>query len=127
MPKQKAMNEYFAKLMSGEEPGLFFNYDNAFIGVGDGSDEHDPEHTDLQGANKKRRPMRPGYPQRSDDELTYRARFEEEHANFAWNEIALFNAYTNGTMANRLVISEGIKGEEIWDAFLIIEVGESSE
>lgn len=86
-----------------------FDADNAWLGVGNGSDPFDAADTDLQGGSKLRRKVEPTYPQTNDNVLTFRVVFTESQANFAWNEWALFNAGVGGTMFNRKVGSLGVK------------------
>jgi hypothetical protein len=96
-----------------------YNNANAYIGVGDGTTAFAKTQTDLQGANKLRRPMMAGYPQLSGNIITWRASFGPNDANFAWNEFGVFNASTGGTMLLRLVQSKGTKQSgDTWEAEL---------
>ncbi|MCC6381816.1 MAG: hypothetical protein IT304_04865 [Dehalococcoidia bacterium] len=87
-----------------------FNAANAHLGVGDSSAAFDPAQTDLQAAsNKLRKPMDATYPSRSANVVTYRATFGTSEANFAWNEIGVFNALSGAQMLSRLVSALGTK------------------
>ena len=87
-----------------------FNNAAAHIGVGDSSSAFDATHTDLQAAtNKLRKAMDSTYPQRSTNVLTFKSTFATGDANVAWEEWAVFNASTSGTMLNRKVESLGTK------------------
>jgi hypothetical protein len=86
-----------------------FDASNAYIGVGDGTTAFSPSQTDLQGINKFRKAMDPGYPTVSGNTMTFRATFNTNEANFPWNEWGIFNATTGGTMMNRKVVSLGTK------------------
>lgn len=82
---------------------------NAHIGVGDNDAAFQSWHVDLVGSNKFYRGMDVGYPQRSDNVLTFRATFGVDDANFAWSEWGIFNASEFGVMLNRVVESLGTK------------------
>jgi len=87
-----------------------FNNANAHIGVGDSTTAFAASQTDLQAAtNKLRKSMDATYPTRSTNVLTFRATFATGEANFAWQEWAVFNASSAGTMLNRKVESLGTK------------------
>jgi hypothetical protein len=87
-----------------------FNAANAHLGVGDSSAAFDVSQTDLQAAsNKLRKAMDATYPSRSGNVVTYRATFGTSEANFAWNEVGVFNAVSGGQMLSRLVSALGTK------------------
>lgn len=87
-----------------------FNAANAYLGVGDNSAAFDVSQTDLQAAsNKLRKAMDATYPSRSGNVVTYRATFGTSEANFAWNEVGVFNAVSGGQMLSRLVSALGTK------------------
>lgn len=87
-----------------------FNNANAHIGVGDSTTAFAVTQTDLQAAtNKLRKAMDATYPTRSGNVLTFRSTFGTADANFAWQEWAVFNAASAGTMLNRKVESLGTK------------------
>ena len=82
--------------------GTAFNNANAFIGVGDSSTATTAGMTDLQAAtNKLRKAMNATFPSRSGQTMTWKADFGTSEANWTWNEIALFNASSGGTMLSR--------------------------
>lgn len=88
---------------------------NAHIGVGDGSAATAATQTDLQGANKLRRPMATGYPSHTDGvvagahQIVFRATFGASDANFVWSEWGIFNASAAGRMLNRKAEALGTK------------------
>lgn len=83
---------------------------NSYIGVGDSTTAFSAAHTDLQAAtNKLRKAMDATYPTRATNVLTFRSTFATTDANFAWQEWAVFNASSAGTMLNRKVESLGTK------------------
>ncbi len=87
-----------------------FSNANAHIGVGDSTDAFDAADTDLQAAtNKFRKAMDATYPSGGSNVLTFRSTFGTSEANFAWEEWAVFNASSSGTMLNRKVESLGTK------------------
>lgn len=87
-----------------------FNAANAHLGVGESSAAFDVSQTDLQAAsNKLRKAMDATYPSRSGNVVTYRATFGTSEANYAWNEVGVFNAVSGGQMLSRLVSALGTK------------------
>lgn len=90
--------------------GTVYSNANAYIGVGDSTTAAAAGQTDLQAAsNKLRKAMDATYPSRSGQTLTFRSTFGSSDANFAWEEWAVFNASTSGTMLNRKVAAMGTK------------------
>lgn len=86
-----------------------FSAANARLGVGDGTTAESASQTDLQGTNKLRKALDSGYPLVNGNQLVFQATFGSTEANFAWNEVAAFNAATGGTMLNRKVANLGTK------------------
>lgn len=100
-----------------------FNASNAYLGVGDGTTAFDPSQTDLQGTNKYRKQMDGGYPQRTNNVMTFQATFGPNEANFAWNEWGVFNAATGGVMMNRKLTSYGTKpSNQAWQLRVTITI-----
>lgn len=97
-----------------------FNNANSYIGVGGGASSttaYAATQTDLQGATKFRKAMDATYPQRSGLVVTYRSTFGTADANQVWNEWAVFNASTAGTMLCRKQEAMGTKtSAEVWVA-----------
>ncbi len=91
--------------------GTKFDNTNAYLGVGDSSTAAAATQTDLQAAtNKTRKAMNASYPTYgTSQKVTYQSDFGSLDANYAWNEFAVFNASTAGTMLNRKVSSQGTK------------------
>lgn len=101
--------DLLAQMIAGEATTPFNNA-NSYLGVGDSSTAFSAAQTDLIAAtNKFRKGMEASYPQRAANVLTYRALFATSEANFAWEEWALFNDPTAGTMLCRKVESLGTK------------------
>lgn len=92
-------------------PGTAFNNANAYIGVGDSSTAVAAAQTDLQAVtNKTRKAMETSYPTTgTSQKATWRSVFASGDANYAWEEFAVFNASTAGTMLNRKISSQGTK------------------
>ncbi len=89
-----------------------FNNANAHLGVGNGTTVFAATQTDLQGASKARKAMDATYPTDPPspiNRIAARSTFGTADANFAWDEVALFNAATVGTMFSRLVTALGTK------------------
>lgn len=90
--------------------GTVYSNANAHLGVGDSTTAAAIGQTDLQAAtNKLRKAMDATYPSVATNVLTARATFATGDANFAWEEVALFNASSAGTMLNRKVGNLGTK------------------
>lgn len=95
--------------------GTAFNNANAYIGVGDSATAAAVAQTDLQAAsNKLRAAMNSTYPSLASHVLTFQASFTSGQANWVWNEWAIFNASSGGTMLNRKVESLGTKVTGTW-------------
>jgi hypothetical protein len=98
-----------------EESYVGYGNTHAHLGVGDGDEEFAPSQTDLQGTNKLRKPVEPGYPIVNGREMAWRAFFEADDANFAWKEVIVINAPAEGDMLAREVEDLGTKNSpSIW-------------
>ena len=90
----------------------YYNNANTYLGVGDSTTSYANSQTDLQASsNKTRKGMDSGYPSRSGSVITYRSTFATSDANYAWNEVGIFNAASGGQMLTRDVpaVSLGTK------------------
>jgi hypothetical protein len=95
--------------------GTAFNNANTYLGVGDSTTAAAIGQTDLQAAtNKLRKAMDATFPSVATNVLTAKATFATGDANWAWQEWALFNASSGGTMLNRKVESLGTKASGSW-------------
>ncbi len=105
-----AGRNFIANAIINNGSPTFFTNANAYIGVGDSNTAFSAAHTDLQAAtNKLRKAMESTYPTIATNVLTFRSLFGTSEANFAWEEWAVFNASSSGTMLNRKVESLGTK------------------
>ncbi len=98
------------KLIGGA--GTVYSNANAFLGVGDSSTANAASQTDLQAAtNKTYKAMDATFPSRASQVMTWKATFLTTDANYAWNEMALFNGNNPPTaiMLCRGVSSMGTK------------------
>jgi hypothetical protein len=92
------------------DSATFLNNSNAHLGVGSSNTAFAAAQTDLQAATDKlRKAMEASYPTRSSGALTFRSLYGTSEANFAWQEWAVFNASSSGTMFSRKVESLGTK------------------
>lgn len=93
--------------------GTAFNAANAHAGAGDGGGAvvaTTAAMTDLQGtSNTLRKAMDATFPSRSGQVVTFQALFGTGDANFAWNEMAIFNAASGGVMLCRTGQAMGTK------------------
>jgi hypothetical protein len=101
-----------------------FNNANGYIGVGDSSTAFAAGQTDLQAStNKLRKALDATYPSGGSNVITFRSTFGTSDANFAWNEWAVFNASSSGTMLNRKVESLGTKANtQTWQFTVTLTV-----
>lgn len=89
--------------------GTLFSGTNAYVGVGDSTTTAVASQTDLQAATNKLRKQVASAPTISSNVATFTAAFATSDANYAWNEVGVFNASAGGTMLNRFVTSLGTK------------------
>ncbi len=124
MPLTDAGRDWIASAVMNDGPPTFFDNTNAYLGAGDSNAAFAKAQTDLQAAtNKFRKGMEASYPQRSTNVLTFRSLFGTAEANWAWEEWALFNASSGGTMLNRKVESLGTKtSAQSWQLTVTITV-----
>jgi hypothetical protein len=109
MPLTDAGRDFIAGAVSGVDTTLF-NNTNARIGVGDSTTAFAKAQTDLQAAtNKIRKGMDTSYPTRAANVLTFKSTFSSAEANWTWQEWAVFNAASGGTMISRKVENLGTK------------------
>lgn len=102
-----------------------FNSSNCYLGVGSASTAFAATQTDLQeaGSNKERNAMVAGYPTVSNQVITARSLWAAASAVFGWNEIALFNNSTAGTMLCRDVQDLGDKpNTQSWQLTLAVTI-----
>lgn len=86
---------------------------NARIGVGDGTTPESPTQTDLTGTNRLYKPCNAGYPvYGTDQRCTWQATFNENEANWAWQEWSISN--TAGINLNRKQAYIGTKSGGVW-------------
>jgi hypothetical protein len=110
MPLTNAGRNFIAAAIVNSGSPTFFTNANAHLGVGDSNTAFAAGQTDLQAAsNKVRQAMEATYPTISTNVLTFRSLFATGDANFAWQEWAVFNASSSGTMLSRKVESLGTK------------------
>jgi hypothetical protein len=96
--------------------GTVYSNANANLGVGDSTTAEAAAQTDLQAAaNKLRKGMEATYPSVATNVLTFKSSFGSTEANYAWAEMAVFNAAAAGTMLCRKVSAQGTKTSgQIW-------------
>lgn len=99
-----------------ESTPTYFNNANSYIGVGTSTADFAVAQTDLQATStgKLRVAMEATYPSLSTNAISFQASYGDTEANFAWNEWAVFNNSTGGTMINRKVESLGTKSSGTW-------------
>jgi hypothetical protein len=98
-----------ADAITGGSSYTKFTNGNAYLGVGESTTAFAAAQTDLQGATKTRKAMDATYPSRAANVVTYRATFATGDANYAWEEVGVFNAAAAGEMLSRNVGSLGTK------------------
>lgn len=103
--------------------GTKWDNTNAYLCVGDSTAAFAATQTDLQAAtNKLRKAMDSGYPTYgTSQKAVWRSTFGSTEANFAWEEFAVANDATAGTILNRKVSSQGTKtAGQTWELTLEI-------
>lgn len=97
---------------------------NGYIGVGDSSTAFAVGQTDLVAASNKFRKILNAAPGLSGADMTFVAVFGSSEANFAWNEMGIFNHASTGIMLCRKVISQGTKASgQVWTYTVVVTVG----
>lgn len=94
-----------ASLFCGDAVVSAFNVTNSRIGVGDSSTAFAASQTDLQAATNKFRKIVDSAPVRTTNSIDYTATFALAEANFAWNEMGLFNSSSGDYMATRRTLT----------------------
>lgn len=107
-----AGRNHIASLLTGT--GTAFNTANAHLGVGDSSAAFAIGQTDLQAATNKLRKPVDSAPGLATNVITFVATFGTGDANWAWNEIGVFNALSTGVMLCRVVQALGTKASGTW-------------
>lgn len=105
------------KLIAGDTSATPYNYTNAKIFVGTDSTAESASQTGViaSGASRAYASMDVGYPVVSNRTLVFRASFNNDTANFEWNEAAITNGTGVGNVAiNRKVSSMGTKNGGTW-------------
>ena len=103
--------------------GTVFDGTNSYLGTGDSSTAFAASQTDLQAATNKAREIVDSAPTRSTDTLTFIATYEAADNNWAWQEVATFNASSGGTMLSRLVQSLGTKASPaVWTLTYTLQI-----
>lgn len=94
-----------ASLFCGDGVIAAYNVSNSRIGVGDSSTAFAASQTDLQATSNKLRKIVDSAPVRSNNSIDYTSTFALAEANFAWNEIGLFDSSSGDYMATRRTLS----------------------
>ena len=103
--------------------GTKFDNTNAQLGVGDSNTAENATQTDLQATtNKAYAGMVSGYPTYgTNQKATWKASFDGNAANFAWNEFVVRNGATASKCLNRKVSAQGTKTSgQVWELTLEI-------
>lgn len=104
------------KLISGTG-GTPFDATNGYIMVGTDTTSENASQVGVlaTGSNRASARIDSGYPSVSGRQVTYRASFGDNEANFAWNEASIMNGNgTNAVSMNRKVSPLGTKTTGTW-------------
>jgi hypothetical protein len=104
-------------LLAGTASPTAYNAANAYLSVGTGTGAAAAGDTALTAGVRKA--MESTYPSRSSQTTTWKSSYGSGDANQAWQEWALFNHASAGTMLNRKVETLGTKASGTWT----LEVG----
>jgi hypothetical protein len=122
MALTNAGRNFIAQAIINDSPTFFTNA-NSRLGIGDSTTAFAVGQTDLQATtNKLRKVMDSTYPQRTNNELTFKSTFTTNEANYAWQEWAVFNAASSGVMLNRKVTNLGTKASGVWSLTVTLQV-----
>ena len=111
------------KLLIGDTATAFSDA-NARLGVGDSNTAAAATQTDLQAStNKTYKAMDTGFPQVTDQTVTFQSTFSSSDANYAWQEYVADNGSSAGKTLNRKVQSLGTKADPaIWTLKLDVTI-----
>ena len=112
-------NALIDRLVDPAPTHTVFDASNTYIGVGDSTTAVAATQQDLQASTNFHREIVDAAPtytvwtsgasSTTHATVAFVATFETGDANFAWNEVGIFNASTAGTMLNRKVSNMGTK------------------
>lgn len=94
-----------ASLFCGDTAITAFDTSHSRIGVGDSSTVYAANQTDLQASTNKLRKVLDSAPVRTNNSIDYVVTYSLSEANFAWNEIGLFNSSSGDYMATRRTLT----------------------
>lgn len=117
MSVTNAGRDHIVAAVTGVSAGTVFNNANAYIGIGSGTTAFAASQTALVSAlTSARVAMDSTYPTvTSGNIMTFRSTYSTSQANGSWQEWAVFNASSAGTMLNRKVEDLGTKpGTQTW-------------
>jgi hypothetical protein len=104
---------FLAQAAINDSPTFFSSGVNAYLGAGDSTTAFAIGQTDLQAASNKTRKVATA--SRASGVLTFVASFGTSDANYAWEEVGIFNASSGGTMLARKVEALGTKtSAQVW-------------
>lgn len=111
----EGINNGIWPLVAGDASATPFDNAHARIGVGDGTDDEDATQTGLTGTNQFYKGMDAGYPTYgTNQEIVFQATFDENEANFDWNEWTVDNGADAGVNLNRKCENLGTKSTGTW-------------
>lgn len=109
MPLLTAGRDFYVSRLHGNTAQAL-DSTHSYIAVGDSAAAFNAAQTDLQAStNKVRKLVSNGYPTLFGNAATYVVTFDENEANFTWQEWGIANADTGGTLLNRKVAFLGVK------------------
>ena len=110
---------YLWYLVCGNDYYYALDHEHALIGVGTSVTGIVASQTGLQGASQLYKAVEESYPIfGTDQKAVFKAVFDEDEANFAWNEFALSNG---AIVVNRRVDAQGTKPVgQVWSVTLEI-------
>jgi len=112
------------KLIGGIVGSTAFDNANAVINVGDSSAAENSSQAGLQAiTNKYAQKVDASYPQVLGNQLIYKSTFNNDVANFQWNEFCIQNGTGAGAIAmNRKVQNLGTKNGGIWSVQITLSI-----
>lgn len=114
MALTNAFRDFLGEKVTGGT-GALYDATTGYLGVGDSTTAFAASQTDLVAATNKLRKQCSSCSDNGSGVITAVTSFGSAEANYAWQEFALFNASSAGTMMQRVVSAQGTKtAGQVW-------------
>ncbi len=118
----EGINYILTMIATDAKTGTPFSNANAHLIVGTGTGAESAGDTEATFTSGVKKPMMTGYPTYgTDQKITWKASFDGDSANQAWNEFGVLNAASSGKLLNRKKSSQETKASgQTWELELSI-------